>query len=552
MTSDSPASRVRLLLLDDDPGILRLQRRKLEAAGYRVTTVQTAEAARARLREAAFDLLVLDYRLDAGESGLEFYEQLRASGCDVAAVLVTAFSDESKLIEALRVGVRDVIPKSGEYLEYLPQAVRRVMTQIAAERHALENEALRRSQEQLRALNAELEESGRRLRAQAEQLADANRSKDVFLATLAHELRNPLAPIRYALALLDKLPPAQAQARDVIDRQLTHLVRLVDDLLDVSRITRDKIQLRPERVELGPLVQAAIESVRPDIDAAGDRLAVDPIPHVWLEADGARLMQVLTNLLNNAVKYTPPGGSIRVTAGRDEGGVRLSVVDSGIGISAEDLPHVFDTFYQAPDGRGQALGGLGIGLMLVRRLVEMHGGRVEAHSEGPGRGSRFSVWLPAAAPAARAAEGPFGASAGDSNGHMRVLVVDDNIDSADLLAMVVEQLGHDVRTAHDSAAAVAAFHQFRPDVALLDIGLPGRDGYDLAREFRQDAGGALSLVAITGWGQDEDRRRAREAGFDCHLVKPADPAVIRRLLTCFAGGERCNLCEKCAASVAGG
>ncbi len=547
MTEESKPAGERLLLLDDDPGILRLQRRRLEEAGYHVTTAQTAEEAREYLRTQPYALLVLDYRLAAGQSGLEFYQQLRAEGSEVPAVLVTAFSDESKLIEALRTGMRDVIPKSGEYLDYLPQAVGRVMAQIEAERQAVENAALRRSEERLRALNAELARRERQLREQAGQLAEANRSKDVFLATLAHELRNPLAPIRYALALLDDLTPAQIRARDVIERQLTHLVRLVDDLLDVSRITRDKIQVRPERIKLASIVLAAVESVRPDIDAAAHRLTVvNPIPDVWLEADPARLTQVFTNLLNNAAKYTPRGGRITFSAAVENGEAVLTVTDSGIGIAPEHLPHLFDMFYQAPDTRDQAPGGLGIGLMLVKRLAEMHGGRVEVHSPGVGQGAEFTVRVPIAAEGTQAVPvAPSSATTPASPRSLRVLVVDDNIDSADLLALVVGRLGHTVRTAHDGDSAAEAFRAFAPDVALLDVGLPGTNGYELARAFRREMGSAVCLVAITGWGQDEDRRRAREAGFDCHLVKPADPVLVERILLCAAAAEPCNACARC-------
>jgi signal transduction histidine kinase len=541
-------SEPALLLLDDDAGILRLQRKALEAAGYRVATAQSTGEARERLSAGSCALLVLDYRLESGQSGLEFYQQLRGEGRDVPAVLVTAFSDESKLVEALRAGVRDVIPKSGEYLEYLPQAIGRVMRQIAAERQAVENEALRRSEERLRALNADLARSERQLREQARQLADANRNKDIFLATLAHELRSPLAPIRYALALLRDLPPDQTRARDVIDRQVTHLVRLVDDLLDVSRITRDKIPLRPARVRLAPIMREAVESVQPEVEAAGHTLTVcEPDEDVWLQADAARLAQVFTNLLNNAVRYTPRGGSIGFSAEATGAEARVVVTDSGTGIGPDHLPHVFDMFYQAPGARDLAAGGLGLGLMLVRRIVEMHGGRVEAHSEGPGRGAEFVVRLPRAA-AGSADVSALATTPADHRGRraLRVLVVDDNVDSADLLSLVVEQLGHSVRTAHEGDGATATFGEFQPDVALMDVRLPGTSGYDLARRFRQERGAGLCLVAITGWGQGEDKRRAREAGFDCHLVKPAEPELIERILDCVAAGTPCGACPKCA------
>jgi signal transduction histidine kinase len=550
MSDPRTGADVRLLLLDDDPGILRLEHKRLEAAGYAITAVQTTGAARDALAASRYGLLVLDYRLAGGLSGLEFYQQLRAEGCDVPAMLVTAFSDESKLFEALRAGVRDVIPKSGEYLDYLPQAVARVMAQIGAERQAAEAGALRRSEERLRALNTELERSERQLRAQADELAEAGRSKDLFLATLAHELRNPLAPIRFALQMLVDLPPAHMRARDVIERQVLHLVRLVDDLLDVSRVSRNKIQLRRGRVDLEEVMRASVESVAPEAAAAGHRLTFDPPPsRIWLDGDAARLTQVFTNLLNNAVKYTPAGGAIRFAAGRDGARVRVSVTDTGLGIAATDLPHVFAMFYQAADRPQHASGGLGIGLMLVKRLVEMHGGTVDARSDGPGRGAEFVVSLPVVEAGDDGVRAPDTARPESAASALDVLVVDDNVDSATLLGLLIAEAGHTTRVAHNGVEALAQSRVGAwPRVAFLDIGLPGMSGYELARQLRREAGSAIFLVAVTGWGQEQDKRKAREAGFDCHLVKPADPAIISRVLACVADGRPCGVCNRCLAS----
>jgi signal transduction histidine kinase len=533
MTETSPQSQI--LLLDDEPGVARLQQMSLDAAGHSVTAVHTPDAALACLRARRYDLVVLDYQLHHGLTGLDFYRQLRTEGCDVPAILVTGFSDESKVIAALRAGVRDVVPKSGEYLDYLPEAVARVLGQVEAERQMMEAEALRRSEERLRVVN--------------DQLQEADRRKDEFLATLAHELRNPLAPIRFALAVLKDLDPPQARARDIIDRQIVHMVRLVDDLLDVSRITRNQIHLRKEPVKLQAIVQAAVEGAAPLAEAARQRLmVVQPIPDVWVDVDAARMAQVFTNLLNNASKFTPRGGTIWFAAECHAREVRVSVRDSGIGITPEHLPHVFNMFYQAGGTAQHTVTGLGIGLTLVRRLVAMHDGTVEAHSEGAGRGAEFVVTIPAGVATRATAFSPGGRTEEDAGPASRVLIVDDNVDSAELLALVVARLGHEVRTANDGPAAAVAFMEFHPQVALLDIGLPGADGYELAREFRRDAPADLFLVAITGWGQDEDRRRARDAGFDCHLVKPADPAVIERMLAAIGRGERCKACGNCLAA----
>jgi signal transduction histidine kinase/ActR/RegA family two-component response regulator len=389
----------------------------------------------------------------------------------------------------------------------------------------------------------------RALRESEQWLREADRRKNEFLATLAHELRNPLAPIRLALALLNDVTlPPHIRARDTIGRQVTHLVRLVDDLLDVSRITRDKVQLRVEPVTLRAVVQAAVETAAPLLGAADQALVVaEPIPRAWLHADAERLIQVFSNLLNNASKYSARGTTIRVWTDTDGTRVRFGVRDEGRGIAPEHMARLFDMFYQVDGGR-QAEGGLGIGLTLVKLLVGLHSGTVEARSDGLGKGSEFVVSLPIGAPPV-AETAPEGGGAQAHPGSARVLVVDDNVDAAEMLTLVVEELGHTVRTAHDGHTALSAFRQFRPRVALLDIGLPGADGYELARAFRRSDRGVF-LVAITGWGQEEDRRRARDAGFDCHLVKPADPGIVERVLCAAARGERCSACADCLAAEA--
>jgi PAS domain S-box-containing protein len=366
-----------------------------------------------------------------------------------------------------------------------------------------------------------------------ETLAEADRRKTEFLATLAHELRNPLAPIVNASQILRRAGEDTAVAessRAVIDRQVQQLVRLVDDLLDLSRISTGKLELRPQRCELASIVHAAVETSRPIIEASDHRLTVElPDEPIALHGDQTRLAQVLLNLLNNAAKYTPHGGHIHVGAERQGEQVVIRVRDTGTGIEPQMLSRIFDLFAQVTDSLGSAQGGLGIGLTLARRLVEMHGGHIEASSDGPNRGSEFSVHLPlgdAPPPRDSAAPAPAAAIAG-----RRILVVDDNQDSAESMSLLLSLLGNEVRTAYDGVQALNEADAFRPDLVLLDIGLPGLNGYEVAERLRSDPVlGRATLVALTGWAQDDDRRRSREAGFDHHLVKPTELSDLQRIL----------------------
>jgi PAS domain S-box-containing protein len=373
------------------------------------------------------------------------------------------------------------------------------------------------------------------LRKLAADLSEADRRKDEFLATLAHELRNPLAPIRNALQVLRLSPhrDAQEQAHSMMGRQLEQMVRLVDDLLDVTRISQGKLELRRERVPLAAVVGSAVETSRPLIDHLGHELTVAlPDQPVLVDADPTRLAQVFANLLNNSAKYMDRGGHIRLTAERQGSDVLVSVKDTGIGIAAEQLPRIFQMFSQVEGSLERSQGGLGIGLTLVKRLVEMHGGRIEARSEGPGRGSEFVVRLPAAAGApGPQAEGGNGEAAAQKKSSLRILIVDDNRDSADSLVMLLRLMGNDTRTAYDGQQGVDVAGEFRPDVMLLDIGLPKLDGYEACRRIRGEPWGKnVVLVAVTGWGQEEDRRRSHEAGFNYHMVKPVDPEALMKLL----------------------
>ena len=373
-------------------------------------------------------------------------------------------------------------------------------------------------------------------RHRAEQaLLDADRRKDAFLATLAHELRNPLAALQNAAQLLTAPrtdPGKRSAVGAIIERQLRQLVRIVDDLLDVSRITRGLLQLRVERIELSPVIATAVEAATLAAASAAQTFAVEiPDEPIYLNADPERIAQVLTNLLMNATKYTPAGGRILLSVGAVADEVTIAVDDSGIGIPGEMLESVFEMFTQLNHTRDQAQGGLGIGLTLVRHLVELHGGTVIAESAGIGRGSRFIVRLPRVpAMASMAAHAPDAATGGVSV-RKRVLIADDNVDAAESLQLWLQMAGHDVRTALDGIRALAAVESFRPDVALLDVGMPGMSGLEVARRVREFPWGTdVVLVALTGWGQDDDRRRTAEAGFNHHLTKPVSPDVIEELI----------------------
>ena len=367
-------------------------------------------------------------------------------------------------------------------------------------------------------------------------IQENDRRKNEFLAMLAHELRNPLAPIRNAVHVLRTLGLKDADlewANDVISRQVDQMVRLVDDLLDISRITRGKIRLRKEPIDVSEAVARAVETSRPLLDARKHELTV-MLPDGPLHVDGdlVRIAQVLANLLNNAAKYTGEGGKIAIEVSRADGAVVVRVRDNGIGISAEMLSSIFDLFTQADRSLDRSQGGLGIGLTLVRRLVELHGGSVQAYSEGPTRGSEFVIHLPALTTPPLAAPAPGRLIANHQVSRTRrVLIVDDHPDVVRSLARLLRSAGHDVRTARDGASALAELAADRAEFVLLDIGLPGMDGYEVAQAIRKQPGNAGAvLIALTGYGQDDDRRRSREAGFDHHLVKPVDPDTLLALL----------------------
>jgi signal transduction histidine kinase/CheY-like chemotaxis protein len=383
----------------------------------------------------------------------------------------------------------------------------------------------------IRRRSAERDEALAKERAARAEAESASRSKDEFLAMLGHELRNPLGAIRSAATVLehpDTSAPAAAQAREVITRQMNHLVDIVDDLLDVARVTAGKISLRREVVDVASMVRSCLDTLRATGRLAGHALTLDA-ESVWADVDVTRLEQVLTNLLVNAVKYTPISGTITVSIRPDADEAVLSVSDTGIGIVPGMLPIIFDLFVQSDRAHDRAQGGLGIGLTLVKRIVELHGGTVSAASGGGGQGSTFTVRLPRVATPASPV--PPVAAPGGPTGARRVLIVEDNDDARDMLRYMLRLWGHEVEEARDAEGALVALTQRRPDIALVDIGLPRRDGYELARDIRSSIEGRdVFLVAVTGYGQPEDQGRATDAGFDAHLVKPVDPDRLAALI----------------------
>jgi len=371
-------------------------------------------------------------------------------------------------------------------------------------------------------------------------LKESDRRKDEFLATLAHELRNPLAPIRNAVELLrrDRTGNIAATAQ-MLERQVRQLVRLVDDLLDLSRVTRGHIELRRQRVQLAPIVTQAIEAAGTALREMGHRMEVKmPREPLWLDADPARLAQVLGNVLNNATKYTDRGGRITLSVERDGPQVCITVRDNGIGIAADELGRIFDMFVQSDVSPERATGGLGIGLTLARRLVQLHGGRIEAHSDGPGHGSEFIIHLPLAEGHAPMPTPTDTAPPALAAAPRRILVVDDNVDGAQTLAALLQALGYNAAVAHDGRQAIEQAERFDPHLVLLDLGLPLMDGHAVCRHMRaQPWSQGMAIVALTGWGQEQDRQRTRSAGFDDHLVKPAELEALTALFDRLWGAE---------------
>lgn len=534
---------LRVLLVEDDEDDYSLTRdllAEIPACQFDLEWAATYDDGLDALRQDRHDVYLFDYRLGR-HNGVELLTEAVARGCKAPAILLTGQGERDVDIEALRAGASDYLVKGRIDAPMLDRSIR-----YAVERKR-DRDALKRLQADLecrvRERTLALEHANDELRREVEQrrraeeaLREADRRKDQFLATLAHELRNPLAPLRNALQILrlaghDR--QASEEAHELMERQLSQMVRLVDDLLDVARISCNKIELRRARVDLGAVIRNAVDTSRPLIEAAGHELSLTlPDRAIHVDADALRLAQVFSNLLNNAAKYTEPGGSIAIAAERQGSEVVVAVRDSGVGIEAEKLPVVFDLFAQVDRTLERSQGGLGIGLTLVKQLTELHGGSVEARSAGHGQGSEFVVRLPIAAvttmPTSDVSTGELPSV---HSTRLRVLVVDDNKDSARTLERLLSIMGHETRTAYDGGEAMELARSYRPDVILLDIGLPVMSGYEAARSIRcQPWGQDVLMVALTGWGQEDDRRRSREAGFDVHLVKPVEPDVLRGLL----------------------
>ena len=496
----------RLILNVDDTVASRYAKtRILRAAGFNVIEAGSGGEALALVAERKPTLVLLDVKLP-DISGREVAARLK-SDASTAQVLILQTSashvDLRNRVASLEAGADGYLvePIEPEELVAIVRALLR-LRQAEDERQAA-----------------------------LEALREADRRKDEFLAMLAHELRNPLAPVLAAVEILKTDDPAiRERARTMVGRQVRHLARLVDDLLEVSRITQRKVVLRPAVVTVREIVDAAVETVRPLADAGRVVLQVEPVaPDLHIEADPVRLTQVVGNLLNNAIKFSAAGNGVHLSARAEDEAIEIVVTDQGAGIAADVLPHVFDLFTQGERSLERTQGGLGIGLSLVKGLVEMHGGAVFASSDGPGRGSRFVVRLPSSlrreAPV-RAAPKPMA-----SDRPQRILVVEDNLDAAEAMKMLLTADGHDVTVINDGAVAIDAARTLKPETILLDIGLPGLNGYDLAAQLRTnpETRGAR-LIAVSGYGQQRDVERSSAAGFDLHLVKPVDPSRLRAAL----------------------
>jgi signal transduction histidine kinase len=557
---------VSILLVDDQPARLLTYETVLRDLGHNLVLAQSGAEALGWLMREEFALLLLDVsmpQMDGFETARMIHQHPRFEKTPIIFVTGVHVTELDHL-KGYEVGAVDyvsipVVPeilrsKVGVLVElYCKRRELRELNGSLAEANARLAEAnltlqaektreLERLNATLQQANADLERANANLqrevaeRARAEQaLKDADRRKDEFLATLAHELRNPLAPITNALQIV-RLRPGETQlswAQEVIQRQVHYLTRLVDDLLDVSRITRGKITLARETLEVSTLIERAVETVVPLLQERQHRLHLEPPPETLsVSGDPVRLVQAIGNVLGNAAKYTPSGGQIRVTTSRSGADVEIRIADDGVGISAERLPAIFELFTQGD--RGAANGqGLGIGLALVRRLLDMHGGSIAAHSAGLGRGSEFVLRLPLTLqPVRRADADSIEPVPGRGAIRRRVLIADDNADTLETLGTMLELNGHQVFRATNGELALEAAARHQPDIALLDVGMPRLDGYEVARRIRaQDWGRDTVLVAVTGWGQDADRRRSREAGFDLHLVKPLDAGALDRLLS---------------------
>ena len=518
---------VNILMVDDQPAKLLSYETILQSLGENLIRASSGSEALEHLLKTEVALVLMDVCMPDVD-GFELASMIRQHPRfkKTAIILISAIhlTDLDRL-KGYEAGAVDYVP-----VPVIPEILRAKVGVFVD---------LYRKTRELEKLNLELEnrvaERTADLEAYAVRLQEADRRKDQFLATLAHELRNPLAPIATAVKILQGKAIDDGdvrKAQKIIDRQAVHLTRLVDDLLDVSRISRNKMELRKEHTDLASIINAAVETSRPQIEQSGQELSVVlPDEPVYLDADVVRLSQVFTNLLNNSAKFTKPGGRIQLSAEVEGDEVVLRFVDNGIGIRPEHLPHLQEPFFQLDSSLEKARGGLGIGLTLVWQLVEMHGGSVTAHSGGVDCGSEFVVRLPRLRTASVQSEEESARQEAvhDGDAAIRILVVDDNRDSADALCLILQVEGHEVRAVYSGAEALEVAEEFRPDAILLDIGMPKLNGYEVAKRLRtQPWGKDTLLIAQTGWGQEEDIRQCKEAGFDHHFTKPIDFQKLRQ------------------------
>jgi signal transduction histidine kinase len=557
-----------ILLVDDQPARLLTYRAILEPLGHNLVAVSSGLEALEALMKQEFAVVLLDVKMpgmDGFETAALIHDHPRFETTPIIFVTGVHVTEFDRL-KGYKAGAIDYV-----YIPVVPEilsskvavlieldrqrrALQTVNKQLAESNRALEeanyalqsektrelealNDQLRQANEELSRSNQSLENEVRERTRAENLLKEAVVKRDEFLAMLSHELRNPLSPLRNASHMLmqaETEDPKIVWSRGVIDRQLKHMIRLVDDLLDVSRIARGKIVLVSEKVSVADIVAAAVETVQPLLDQKSQQLTVEANPGLDVRGDPVRLAQIVGNLLHNAAKYTGEGGSISLVARSSGGWAEIRVRDSGIGISPEAIPHIFELFTQIPSERVNTSGGLGIGLALVRALVELHGGEIRASSEGIEKGSEFTLRLPLLESADAESAGDSSAAAPEAQGiqvRRNILIADDNQDALESLALMLRLEGHEVHCASDGEEALTLAGIRKPEIVVLDVGMPKLDGCEVARRIRAESWGRKAvLVALTGWGQDADRKRSRDAGFDLHLVKPVDPATICEML----------------------
>jgi signal transduction histidine kinase len=536
-TSDHPQAPqprpIRVLLVEDDEDDYVLTRdllQEIRQQGFTLDWVARFDEAAAAIARQEHDVYLLDYMLD-GRDGLELLRQPSLHRKPV--IVLTGQEDRHVDIKAMKAGASDYLVKGQINAPLLERAIRYAI------RHKRSEEALRHAQDELerrvQERTEQLQQKIAKEQQRAEQLKEADRRKNEFLAMLAHELRNPLAPISNALHIMS-LPTAdpkqQSELVHMAIHQVHHMARLLDDLLDVSRITHGKINLKQERIDLCEVIRCAIDTATPLITSQQHALRthLPPCP-IWAHGDETRLGQLVGNLLNNAAKYTAPGGDISLDAYEEGQDLVIRVKDTGIGIPPEKLPYIFNMFMQVDNSLERTQGGLGIGLMLVKNIAELHGGTITAHSDGKGKGSEFVVRLPILTPSQQALPESASAPASQPPETHRVLVVDDNEASARTLGWMVQALGYEVKTAFDAESAMQIAHSYKPDVVLLDIGMPKINGYELCKMMHSDPLlKQATFIAQTGWGQQQDKQRAKESGFNAHLTKPVSLDALQQQL----------------------